>query len=211
MARDHQACINWETWQRQHRIKTKIKFISQVTTTFRIMNSEARDTLLDPIPLIVEKSINILLLFLDSLPTINIPKPESELSQFVCSIERRTGSRRSPCNRRLSVLLFYDIELRLQHWFRIKILFCGLNETTLWFQQSPEVFIGNERKRRQTNERMQSILSFSGTEKLCLVVFCVRRIAIFPTRHNRNLTWRLLFLFFRYSCCGNKCEKIILS
>ena len=38
---DHQACINWETWQRHHRIKTKIKFISQVTTTFRIMNPEA--------------------------------------------------------------------------------------------------------------------------------------------------------------------------
>ena len=28
-----------------------------------------------------------------------------------------------------SALLFYDIELRLQHWFRIKIQFCGLNET----------------------------------------------------------------------------------
>ena len=183
MARDHQACINWETWQRQHRIKTKIKFISQVTTTFRIMNSEARDTLLPSHPLSRKASKRNIFWFSSNN---QYSKVDSQLSQFVFSIERRTGSRRSACNRRLSVLLFYDIELRLQHWFRIKILFCGLNETTLWFQQSL-VWKGNDRKGKQTNKK---------NKMLPFILYTIHNI-FSSSESAPNSFWNIVKLRFR--------------
>ena len=183
MARDHQACINWETWQRQHRIKTKIKFISQVTTTFRIMNPGARDTLLPSHPLWEKHQNEISFTILWFLNSVS--------SQFVFSIERQTGSRRCACNRRLSVLLFYDIELRLQHWFRIKILFCGLNETTLWFQQS--LLLEWKSKKRKTNQQHNEyiniiIILIRHPSHVCIVFhfelsFSVRQIAENKTTH----------------------------